>query len=127
MATLSTDAARALAALRKTKGQRNPRRMIIEVQQLLLKDIRKPNLSAATRAKCAVALERLEERLRILNGTPLPGMLRPDGDWRTPKKRKPTPVVALPDVAPKPSKESLSPPEGGGGVPPVGGPGFGVA
>jgi len=120
MSTLLPETARAMAALRTTKGPRNPRRMIIEVQQLLLKDIRKPNLSAATRAKCAVALERLEERLRILNGTPLPGMLRPDGDWRTPKKRKVAPIVALPEVAPK---ESLLPPDRPHGVGGEGAPG----
>jgi hypothetical protein len=102
MVALTTEQARALAAQRTQKGPRNARKMIADVQRLLLKDIQNPKTSAATRAKCAVALDRLEERLRILNGKPLPGMLRPDGDWRTPKKRKVAPVVPLP--------------EGGGGV-----------
>ena len=120
VATLTSDQAKVMAQQRRNPGGRNPRKMIADVQRLLLKDIQNPKTSAATRAKCAVALDRLEERLRILNGKPLPGMLRPDGDWRTPKKRKAPAVVPLPDVAPKhhenTSKESLLPPEGGGEV-----------
>jgi len=114
--TLTSEQARALANKRRNPGGRGAYRRILAIQDLLMKDIQNPKTSAAIRAKCAVALERLEERLRILKGIPLPGMLRPDGDWRTPKKRKVAPMVTLPDVAPKTSKESLSAPEGGGGV-----------
>jgi len=124
--SLTSEQARALASKRRNPGGRGAYRRILTIQSLLMKDIENPKTSAAIRAKCAVALERLEERLRILKGIPLPGMLRPDGDWRTPKKRKPTPVVPLPDVAPKTHVEksqsgvslgdrpSPPPPTGGG-------------
>jgi len=118
--SLTSEQARALASKRRNPGGRGAYRRILTIQALLMKDIENPKTSAAIRAKCAVALEKLEERLRILKGIPLPGMLRPDGDWRTPKKRKAPAVVPLPDVAPKhhenTSKESLLPPEGGGEV-----------
>jgi hypothetical protein len=71
--------------------------MILEVQELLLKDIRNAQTCPADRAKSAAVLEKLEDRLRILKGTPLPGQKRPD--WQPKSKRKPSPaVLPLPDV-----------------------------
>jgi hypothetical protein len=119
MSLLLPNVAKAMQAKRKQFGPRNPRGEIIEMQRLLLQDIRNCKTRPHIRAQCVRAYDILEERLRILNGKPLPGMLRPDGDWRTPKKRKAPAVVPLPDVAPKvapivpenTSKESLSPPD----------------
>jgi hypothetical protein len=101
MPLLLPNVAKAMQAKRKQFGPRNPRGEIIEMQRLLLQDIRNSKTRPHIRAQCVRAYDILEERLRILNGKPLPGMLRPDGDWRTPKKRKAPAVVPLPDVAPK--------------------------
>ena len=101
MRVLLPSEAKAMNAARIRKGPRNARAMFVEVQQLLLKDIRDPKTTPANRAKCAQALEKLEERLRILNGKPLPGQLRPDLDQKK-SKRRPA-ILSMPEVAPEPS------------------------
>ena len=124
MPALTSERAREIAALRKTKGQRNPRKTIIEVQSLLLKDIRNQKTSPAIRAKCVIAYDKLEDRLRILAGKPLPGQFRPDGSGLPHLERKraraagkgPS-VLPLPSVDPDQidqSKESLLTGRGGG-------------
>ena len=92
-------------AKRTRKGPRNPRGDIIDVQRILLADIRNPKTMPHIRAQCARAYDVLEERLRILNNKPLPGQLRPDLQQQKQSKRKPS-LLPLPEV---PSKESLSP------------------
>ena len=101
MARITKETARSMASLRRSFGPRNPRKMMIEVQELLLRDIRNNKTCPADRAKCAAVLEKIEDRLRILRGTPLPGQKRPD--WPTPKdKRKPATMLPLPSVDPAP-------------------------
>jgi hypothetical protein len=101
MPALSSEQAKAMQAKRIRRGPRNARKEILELQSLLLRDIRKDKLSPAIRAKCVIAFDKLEDRLRILAGKPLPGQLRPDG-WNPfvkPRKPKPSPaVLPLPDV-----------------------------
>ena len=63
-------------------------------------DIRSPDTSPSARAQCARALETIEERLRILNGKPLPGQLRPDLDQKRNARRKPTLLASLPSDPP---------------------------
>lgn len=88
-----------MAKRRLRCGARNPRKMILEVQELLLKDIKDTKTCPADRAKSAAVLEKLEDRLRILKGTPLPGQKRPD--WQPKEKRKrPASVLPLPTVDP---------------------------
>lgn len=55
---------------------------LIEIQQLLIKDIKDEKTMPHHRAACARAWEVLEERARILMGKPLPGQLRPDLEQR---------------------------------------------
>lgn len=97
-------------AKRTRKGPRNPRGEIIEMQAILLKDIRNAKTSPVQRAQCARAYDVLEERLRILNNKPLPGMLRPDiaqeREAKRAGKRKGPSLLPLPEV---PSVESSSP------------------
>jgi uncharacterized membrane-anchored protein len=78
MALLTSESARLIGRLRKSFGPRNPRSQIIEMQQLLLADIRNPATKPTDRAQCVRAYDVLEERLRILANKPLPGQLRPD-------------------------------------------------
>lgn len=105
MAHLTTEQARALAAMRRTKGKRNPRKTIIEVQSLLLNDIRNKRTSPAVRAKCAIAFDKLEDRLRVLAGKPMPGQLRPDlrlerQQYQRGSRSKPA-VLPMPEVDPQ--------------------------
>lgn len=118
MAILSSEQAKAMAAKRRTFGRRNPRKTILELQELLLKDMRKPKLSPAIRAKCAIAFDKLEDRLRVLANKPMPGQLRPDlrleREQNQRRRSKPA-VLPLPEVDHS-AKESLLASGGGGGV-----------
>src|SRR6266496_1407208 len=51
---------------------------LIEIQALVLSDIRNPETPPAARAQLARAYDVCEERKRILRNRPLPGSLRPD-------------------------------------------------
>lgn len=86
MPTLSTVQAVALQRLRRRNGTRNPRAELREIQAVLLRDIRNPETPPHIRAQCARAFNDCEERLRILNGKPLPGQLRPDLEQRKPRR-----------------------------------------
>lgn len=85
-------------AKRVTKGPRNARAMFVELQSLLLADCRNPKTAPSVRAQCARAIEVIEERMRILNGKPLPGQLRPDvpDKYRRTKQGKAPALLALP-------------------------------
>lgn len=96
MPTLLPEVARAMNAKRIRKGPRNARSLIIELQDHLLKDIRNKKTSAAVRAKCVIAYDKLEDRLRVLAGKPLPGHLQPG---LKPKARKGPAALPLPEVA----------------------------
>jgi hypothetical protein len=107
-----------LAARRVRPGKRDARSRVIDIQDLLLADIRNPETPAAIRAQCARAYDVLEDRLRVLSGKPLPGQMRPDLDkelalrrqakirpaWLTESKAvsvsKPKESLLLPDPSP---------------------------
>jgi hypothetical protein len=46
--------------------------LIIGIQRLLMNDIENKKTNAADRARCAIAYDKLEDRLRVLNNKPLP-------------------------------------------------------
>jgi hypothetical protein len=100
---LTSQQARELAAKRIRPGGRSARSELLEMQQLLLKDIRNPKTEPHIRAQCARAYDVLEERLRIISGRSLPPILR---EMPLPKERarKAPSVLPLPEVP----KESLS-------------------
>jgi hypothetical protein len=74
------------------------------MQAALLKDAESPSTEPHHRAASARAWEVLEERLRIMDGKPLPGQLRPDLEQKRKLKRAPSPLISLPtdDTAPAP-------------------------
>ena len=58
------------------QARKSPYQQVIEIQQLLLADIRNPNTKPAARSSCARAFDILEERKRILRMKFRPGDLR---------------------------------------------------
>jgi hypothetical protein len=113
--SLSTEQARALALLNPHRARPKPRSQILHMQASLLEAACDRSVPAHIRAACARSWDVLEERLRIMDGKPLPGQLRPDLEQR--KQRRKPQLLSMPEVAPK---ESLKPEGGGGGVPPGG-------
>jgi hypothetical protein len=57
-------------------ARKSPYQQVVEIQQLLLEDIRNPNTKAAARSSCARAFDILEERKRILRMKFKPGDVR---------------------------------------------------
>jgi hypothetical protein len=92
--------AAACAALRTRIGRPKPRSQILRMQAALLADVESKDTPAGYRAQCARAWEVLEERLRIMDGKPLPGQLRPDLDQKRNARRKPTLLASLPSDPP---------------------------
>ena len=126
--TLSSAQASALARLRRRPGGRSPRSQLVDMQNVLMAEVLNPATKAADKAACARAFEVLEERIRILNGKPLPGQLRPDGNGKPQPKRLPMfrSLEAI-DVTPQPEpvtppREPTIPPAGGPLTPPPEGP-----
>jgi hypothetical protein len=108
--------------MRRNPGNKSRKTEIRDIQRLLVDDIKKKSTLPHIRAQCARAYDVLEERLRILSGKPLPGMLRPDlALEREAKKgkRKAPALLPMPEVPAGPAdglhyvpekdgKESLS-------------------
>jgi hypothetical protein len=106
MARFTSANAAAFAALRKTKGKRSAKQEILDIQRLLLIDIRATTTLPKDRAQCARAFDVLQERLRIMSGIPLPGQKRPDLELeRAQGKRahKRADVLPMPTVDPSSS------------------------
>jgi hypothetical protein len=78
MHTLTREQALAMRAKRKGNNRPKPRSQVIRMQASLLLSATDPNVQPHIRAQCARAWDVLEERLRIIDGKPLPGQLRPD-------------------------------------------------
>lgn len=100
------------------KGHRGPRRpkprsQVLRMQAAMLKAATDPNVQPHIRAQCVRAWDVLQERLRILDGKPLPGNLRPELEQRQRKSR--SQLIALPvessqaNLAQSAHKESLNP------------------
>jgi len=70
------------------------------MQASLLEAACNRDVPAHIRAACARSWDVLEERLRIMDGKPLPGQLRPDLDQKRQARRKPTLLASLPSDPP---------------------------
>jgi len=70
-----------------------------QLVRLVLEDGKTP---ARERALCAGAWERLENRLRILNGKPDPGQMRPTGIQRPARTKKPARLRPAASMLPLP-------------------------
>jgi hypothetical protein len=80
-------------ANRRAGGRKSAKSDLLSMQAILLERLKDPKTTDCDKARLALAWERLEERLRILRGKPLPGMLRPD---LVKPKARPTPLVLVP-------------------------------
>lgn len=111
---MTTEQARALASLRRNPGNKSRKTEIRDIQRLLLEDIKKKSTEPHIRAQCARAYDVLEERLRILSGKPLPGMLRPDiaqeREAKRAGRRKAPSLLPLPEVPAAVNENSASVP-----------------
>ena len=58
------------------QARKSPYQQVVEIQQLLLNDIRNPSTKPADRASCARAFDLLEERKRVLRMKFKPGDVR---------------------------------------------------
>ena len=100
-------------AVRKghSAGVRGIIRQLVEMQDLLLKDCRNPNVPAGYRAQCARAWDVLEERKRILRMKPKPRDIDVSDSVSRRKAKRMAPALIL-EAPPsqqdiEPSKESL--------------------
>ncbi len=73
-------------------GKPAKRSQILAMQRELLNQVMSPTVDPARKAQCATAYERLEERLRILKGDPLPGSLRPESKRKAKQAAAVTPI-----------------------------------
>lgn len=80
-------------------------RNLLDLQDMLLSDARRDDISTRERAYTALAWERLEERLRILRNRPLPGNLRPASEPRK-RTRRIAVDIARPEPEMPPSGET---------------------
>ena len=99
------------AELAIPRGRPGKKRQILAIQRELLRLIvDAQETPAREKALCASAWERLENRLRILNGKPDPGQLRPTGSQRPARTKKParlrpaSALITLPVVVPEASE-----------------------
>ncbi len=96
MRVLTSAEAKAMQTKSRKRGSKNARAEVLEIQRILMADIRNLKTPPHIRAACARAWEVLEERLRILNCKPLPGQLRPDLEQRrTSRARKPKAMLSI--------------------------------
>lgn len=94
---------------RKRKGRQSPRTQIIAMQASLLQAATDPNVPAGYRAQAARAWDTLEERLRIIDGKPLPGHLKPELEQRRRAKRVRSAITAISSAdLPQPSDPAQS-------------------
>ena len=70
--------AAALARRRQRNGRLKPRTQILRMQASLLESATDRSVPPHIRAAAARAWDVLEERIRIIDGKPLPGQLRPE-------------------------------------------------
>ncbi len=82
-----------LPAVASKFGKPAKRSQILAMQRELFAQVLSPKVDPARKAQCATAYERLEERLRILKGDPLPGSLRPAGANSKRKVSATAPIV----------------------------------
>ena len=118
-------------------GAKGDRQALVALQRRMWRKAHDDSVAPHIQAACARVWRDLQETKRIMDGKPLPGQLRPDvPDKHRKTKQRPAPMHALPELAPsedsrsaptiREPKESLPPPDGGGGVAPEGPTGSGV-
>lgn len=81
-------------ATRLRPGRRLALTQLLEMQSVLHADSINLELDPKSRAACACAWDKLEERKRILRNRPLPGSLKPEAKS---KASKPSIIRPLPD------------------------------
>jgi len=102
------------ASIPQRRGANRDRTQLLKMQQTLFELTQDNAIQPHIRAACARAWSDLQERKRVLDGKPLPGILRPDLEQPGANKRrrqKMPSVLPLPEVpatAEKSSKESTS-------------------
>ena len=86
------------------RGKSRDRSQLVAMQQTLFGLVQNPEVAPHIRAQCARAWSDLQERKRVLDGKPLPGMLRPE--LEQPKRRKGGGLLAVPldDYEPVPAE-----------------------
>lgn len=96
-------------------GAKGDRQALVALQRRMWRKAHDESVPPHIQAQCARVWRDLQETKRIMDGKPLPGQLRPDGNplpFLDRRKRKPvTPMVALPDVAPADDSSTISPKE----------------
>jgi len=83
MPRFTSDNAAAMGRRRQRNGRPKPRSQIIRMQASLLASATDPAVEPHIRAAAARAWDVLEERLRIIDGKPLPGHLKPERESRS--------------------------------------------
>ena len=78
MPRFTSETAAAMGRRRQRNGRPRPRSQIIRMQASLLASATDPAVEPHIRAAAARAWDVLEERLRIIDGKPLPGHLKPE-------------------------------------------------
>ncbi len=100
MHTLTSDQARVISRTRRRYGRASARTQLLDMQAKLLADVLNPATKPLERAACARAYEVLEERIRIINGKPLPGHLKPETPRTLRKRTKAIIAIASADLPP---------------------------
>lgn len=83
------------------QGRAADRKALVDMQRTMFALTQDTKVAAHVRAACARAWRDLQETKRIMDGKPLPGMLRPDLDQRGANKRhrhKLPSMMTLPEV-----------------------------
>ncbi len=93
MQSLTNAQARMLANRRKGPRRPKPRTQILRMQASMLAAAVDTAIPPHVRASCAKAWDVLQERLRIMDGKPLPGHLQPH--LETKRKRAPKAMLAI--------------------------------
>src|SRR5688572_22382637 len=89
------------------RGPRRDRNQLLKMQETLFELTQDSSVQPHIRAACARAWSDLQERKRVLDGKPLPGQLRPDGDpfkARQSRRQKLPSVLPMPEV---PTRQEL--------------------
>jgi hypothetical protein len=93
------------AATPQRRGTNRDRTQLLKMQQTLFELTQDKSVMPHIRAACARAWSDLQERKRVLDGKPLPGILRPDLEQPGANKRR---RQKMPSVLPLPEVPSNS-------------------
>lgn len=89
--------------IKSYKGRAADRKALVDMQRTMFAHTQNKKVLPSVQAACARVWRDLQETKRIMDGKPLPGMLRPDGDpskaRKTARQKLPS-IMTLPEVAP---------------------------